>query len=152
MTARKKLEAGEQVPDQEQRQPGYIGVRASTWKEKYAKDTTNRSTRPPTKLRPSLLSTHIWDLNARGSTPTVACKVIKRGTPSPPSTISTCWAQKKRSSSSEKTMIVSLCRHVAISFLFKVDWVVVSCHLTWSQLHCLRGLRLLMVEASSREK
>ena len=70
--------------DGEQKVETYVGVSAPPWKSKYSGHKSSFTN--PNKKGETKLSTHIWELKARGSTFDVKWKVIDRGAPFTPVT------------------------------------------------------------------
>ena len=108
----------------------YVGVCATTWKERYRNHV--KSFNNPSYKGDTILSSHIWELKARGSTYTIAWKVIDRGAPFTPVTnqCMLCTKEKfyilrkpKMASLNKRQEVGTHCRHVAMSLLSKVEKV-----------------------------
>ena len=74
----------ETTVDGEQKVETYVGVSAPPWKGRYSGHKSSFTN--PNKKGETKLSTHIWELKARGSTFDVKWKVIDRGAPFNPVT------------------------------------------------------------------
>ena len=110
----------------------YVGVSAPPWKERQRNHNTS-FTNPSYKGR-TVLSTHIWELKARGSTYKVSWKVIDRGTPYTPVTGQCMLCTKEKfyilrrpelATLNKRQEIGAHCRHIAMSLLSRVEKVKV---------------------------
>ena len=119
--------------DGEEKVETYVGVCATTWKERYRNH--NKSFNNPNYKGETILSTHIWELKARGSTYSIAWKVIDRGSPFTPITNKCMLCTKEKFYILRKPELASLnsrqevgthCAHVAMSLLSKVAKVKVT--------------------------
>ena len=119
----------ETTVDGEQEVETYVGVSAPPWKGRYSSHMSsfiNLNKKDETKL-----STHIWEIKARGSTFDVKRKGINRGAPF---TLVTGMCPKEKfyilrkpdmASLNSRQEVGSHCRHIAMSLLSNVEKVKV---------------------------
>ena len=110
----------------------YVRVSAAPWKDRYGtykSSFTNANKKDETKL-----STHIWELKARGSTFDVKWKVLDRGALFTPVTgrCNLCTKEKfyilrkpEMASLNSRQEVGNHCRHIAMSLLSNVGKVKV---------------------------
>ena len=110
----------------------YVGVSAPPWKPRYRNH--NKSFNNIKYKGETILSTHIWELKARGSTYEVSWKVIDRGSPYTPVTGQCMLCTKEKfyilrkpemSSLNSRQEVGAHCRHIAMSLISNVEKVKV---------------------------
>ena len=111
----------------------YVGVSAPPWKRRYRHHT--KSFDNPGYKGETVLSTHIWELKARGSIYEVSWKVIDRGSPFTPVTGKCMLCTKEKffilrrpdlASLNKRQEIGAHCRHIAMSLISNVEKVKVK--------------------------
>ena len=120
----------ETTVDGEQKVETYVGVSAPPWKSRYSGHKSSFTN--PNKKGETKLSTHIWELKARGSTFDVKWKVLDRGAPFNPVTgwCNLCTKEKfyilrkpEMASLNSRQEVGNHCRHIAMSLLSNVEKV-----------------------------
>ena len=111
---------------------GWLYIYIYIWKARYRHHT--KSFDNPGYKGETVLSTHIWELKARGSTYEVSWKVIDRGSPFTPVTgqCSLCTKEKfyilrrpDLASLNKRQEVGAHCRHIAMSLIPNVAKVKV---------------------------
>ena len=120
----------ETTVDGEQKVETYVGVSAPPWKGRYSGHKSSFTN--PNKKGETKLSTHIWELKARGSIFDVKWRVIDRGTLFNPVTgwCNLCTKEKfyilrkpEMASLNSRQEVGNHCRHIAMSLLSNVEKV-----------------------------
>ena len=123
----------ETLPNGESKEETYVGCCATEWKPRYRNHIKSF-----THIRykgETILSTHIWEIKARGGDYTIAWRILDRGSPFTPVTRACmlCTVEKfyiirkpKLASLNSRQEVGVHCAHVAMSLLSNVEKVKVQ--------------------------
>ena len=118
--------------DGEKKEETYVGCTGTDWKSRLGNH--NKSFRHERYKHETVLSTHIWEIKSRGSTYTLAWKILDRGAPFDPATRSCMLCCKEKffiirkpglASLNSRQEVGSHCLHMASSLISTVAKVKV---------------------------